>query len=61
MSTPNTKPKMPKPKPKLMPGKPKMPVKKQKPKDREALPIVAHQGIILFADTGKQYAAKFKN
>lgn len=38
-----------------------MPVKKQKPKDREALPIVAHQGIILFADTGKQYAAKFKN
>lgn len=52
---------MPKPKPRLMPGKPKMPGKKEKPKDREALPIVSCKGVILFADTGKQYAAKFKN
>lgn len=59
--TPTQKPKMPKPKPKLMPDKPKMPVKKQKPKDREALPMVSCKGVILFAQQGTSYAATFKN
>ena len=50
---PSKKPRLtPKPKRRLMP-KPKT---IQKPKDREALPLVSCNGVILFAQTARKYA-----
>lgn len=55
---PAKKPRLtPKPKPRLMPKPKAMP--KAKPKDREALPIVSCNGVILFAKHGEDYANKW--